>query len=442
MSKVYKDPYGFEYQRDLLSFLEDVEIETVSNQVPEIVTHSKIIGDELNKKEEILIELGEKRKDLYFNQEVDNSKEIKYFLFKKKEESTEQNIQKIEEQIHNENTKNRKLNLKYRHNYTYVRTTVTKVKSRSTRGKFLTVPLTLKSGFNFVSKTYTTKEEVKKYIVSKLSNVTLCKSDKYLEMLTINNYVGNKKLDIREIYLDDKEMIDIFFNQNINLVWKCVQKINYPSKEDLYQVACIGMYDAIKKFDKSKGVKFSTLGYQKINAAIFRYLENHSRAIRLPSHIYQRKMKISKAKSELEKLNKEINLDTIAEATKLSKKDIEFIEKNSLDTVSMYNQSDSSEKEGELASTVHFSVEDYSEQVCRDIHNSQIRSKLYKIFKEYLTEIEMNVLIKTFYEQKSAKEISVELDLEHTKVSQIKNKTLRVLKKVLPSKGITLSSLY
>ena len=55
-------------------------------------------------------------------------------------------------------------------------------------------------------------------------------------------------------------MDESLIEKNINLVHLFVNKLNYGyvDREDLFQAGLMGLYEAAKRFDKTKNIKFST----------------------------------------------------------------------------------------------------------------------------------------------------------------------------------------
>ena len=68
----------------------------------------------------------------------------------------------------------------------------------------------------------------------------------------------------------------------------------YKSKEDLFQVGCIGLMNAYSKFDPSFGVKFSTYAYSHILGEM-RKLVRTDKGIKISRDISKLKLKIEKA---------------------------------------------------------------------------------------------------------------------------------------------------
>lgn len=98
---------------------------------------------------------------------------------------------------------------------------------------------------------------------------------------------------INNIYKD--ELTNIIYENN-NLILSLANRFsNYNQKEDLYQVGIIGLINAYKHFDKTRGCKFSTYAYTYILGEMKKYLrENHG--FKISRDIIYLSSKIEKAK--------------------------------------------------------------------------------------------------------------------------------------------------
>ena len=92
-----------------------------------------------------------------------------------------------------------------------------------------------------------------------------------------------------------------FIEHNLKLVIKIAKAYQHRglSLSDLIQEGNLGLVRAIEKFDHHRGFKFSTYACWWIRQALVRALQNHSRTIRIPSHIYDRVLKLGRTSARL-----------------------------------------------------------------------------------------------------------------------------------------------
>jgi RNA polymerase primary sigma factor len=95
--------------------------------------------------------------------------------------------------------------------------------------------------------------------------------------------------------------------------------------EDLIAEAQIGLYKAAQRFNP-KRAKFSTYAAWWIKQNIKRYLNNHARTVRLPSHLSERVSRLNRIKISLEQESGHpVTTETIAEITGMKTENIERI---------------------------------------------------------------------------------------------------------------------
>lgn len=115
----------------------------------------------------------------------------------------------------------------------------------------------------------------------------------------------------------DLDALNSLVKANIRLVFTIAK--GFQGKgidiEDLINIGCVGLTQAIEDFDPAKGNKLSTYAAYSIKKEIRREIRNHSRTIRIPVHLYDTYSAIVKEKSRLEeKLGREPSAKELAKA--------------------------------------------------------------------------------------------------------------------------------
>jgi RNA polymerase sporulation-specific sigma factor len=92
-----------------------------------------------------------------------------------------------------------------------------------------------------------------------------------------NDYTEESVIElIKNAKAGDKKAQTLLVEKNVGLVWSIVKRFQNRGYEtdDIFQIGCIGLIKAIKKFDNSFDVKFSTYAVPMIIGEIKRFIRD------------------------------------------------------------------------------------------------------------------------------------------------------------------------
>ena len=133
-----------------------------------------------------------------------------------------------------------------------------------------------------------------------------------IDVTTDNNFVVSEQSQkLTEKVVRYKNMPDGYkkeflfeeiLNENKNFLYKIVSRY-YNSgveQDDLMQQASLGLFTAIKRFEPTRNIAFSTYAMWWIRQHIVRYIHDHNSTIRIPVHLREQTLKLRRAQEKLE----------------------------------------------------------------------------------------------------------------------------------------------
>lgn len=202
--------------------------------------------------------------------------------------------------------------------------------------------------------------------------------------------------------------------ENENLIYSIASKFTkYKDKEDLFQAGCIGIMEAYKNYDITKGTKFTTYAYPYIFGEINKYVrEDHT--IKLSKDMQKLKSKIEKAKNILsQKLMHNPNTKELSDYLEIDERIIESL-LNYSDPYSIDNKID---EDISMHETIPDKIVDYDSLIA-------LKTEI-----EYLEEPERTIMIERYYNDITQTELSKKLGLSQVDISRREKKVLTKLKK-------------
>lgn len=242
----------------------------------------------------------------------------------------------------------------------------------------------------------------------------------------------------KTINLDDAEINRLFEEyqktKDINLRNELVSKHLYIAEiiakkfvnrgidyDDLYQVACIALINAVERFEPHKGYKFTSFATPTIMGEIKRYFRDKASLIRLPRRIYETSARIKLATEELStKLKRPPKVEEIAKHMGMTPEEVlEIMEASNNYLPQSLDQTMYEDEEMTLGDVLGKSDENLSQ-----IENIEAIEKAI----DKLNPLEREFVQKRFFEEKTQKEIAEEMKVSQMYISRLEKKVLKKLK--------------
>lgn len=193
--------------------------------------------------------------------------------------------------------------------------------------------------------------------------------------------------------------------------------------DDLFQVASLGLIYAIDRYDFSKGFEFSSFAMPTIVGEIKRYFRDKGWVIRVPRRIQENSKRVNNAKYQLtQDLGRTPTIKDIAEYVDLPEEDVlEILEASKVYAPQSLDQTLESSGNGDDKDTNLIDIIGEEDREFDFIENEDfIRSVFDK-----LTEVEKQIIIGRYFEEKTQVLIAKELNISQMTVSRLEKKALQ-----------------
>ncbi len=238
------------------------------------------------------------------------------------------------------------------------------------------------------------------------------------------------ELDLLKKYIIAKNN---FFKRNVRLVISFAKTYHSPTLafEDIIQDGNLGLIRAINKFDSDKGCRFSTYASYWIKQNILRSLAYNNDTIRKPYLVVKQKIAFNRfITMYTSEHNKYPSVEEIAEGLNVSIASASNFLNDFGSCVSLDCPVIAEEEDTCLSNL----IPDTNAFVEKQVLDKNLKEYLDYVFKENLSEKEINILRKRFGLNESEKEMTLEdigqeYGLTRERIRQIESKVLRKLRK-------------
>jgi RNA polymerase sigma factor for flagellar operon FliA len=200
----------------------------------------------------------------------------------------------------------------------------------------------------------------------------------------------------------------------------------YVERDDLLNAAALGLFDALDKYDTSKGTKFETYAVWRIRGAVLDEL----RAMDWASRSVRRKARhIETMTRDLDqRLGRAASDEELADALDVSGNEMARLldEVRGVVLLSL-NQPAGDSEEGNSGGLAEVIEDPAGNSALDEIERMQMSDVLLDVIS-LLSEQEKLVLALYYYEEMTLKEIGQTLDISESRVSQIHTKAISRLK--------------
>jgi len=230
-----------------------------------------------------------------------------------------------------------------------------------------------------------------------------------------------------------------FIEHNLKLVVAIAKDyrnlgLSFP---DLIQEGNLGLIRAVEKFDHRRGFKFSTYAVWWIRQALVRAIQNHSRTIRLPSHVHDRLQRSQRVKAELtSRLGREPTPQELAPVLETDTESLEQLTRLSREAISLESPVGGTEKK------IEDMVASADAQIPEEgLDDDRLRQGVGNLV-DALSKREQLILRLRYglggekgrpLEQHTLEQIGRALGLSRERVRQLEARALRKLRETLPA---------
>ncbi len=236
------------------------------------------------------------------------------------------------------------------------------------------------------------------------------------------NYNENIEILLEMAQKGNSEAQNKIVEENIGLVRSVVKRFvnrGYET-EDLFQIGCIGLIKAIKKFDMSFNVKFSTYAVPMIMGEIKRFIRDDG-IIKVSRSLKELAIKAITLQETMRKdCDREPTIKELSQKLGVSAEELATALEAGIKPESIYASPQDDGKEGKaLVDRLESGID----------HEGEIVNKmLIRQLLDGLGERERKIIILRYFKQKTQSQIAEMLGISQVQVSRIEKKVISTMR--------------
>ncbi|MGI6005787.1 MAG: SigB/SigF/SigG family RNA polymerase sigma factor [Christensenellales bacterium] len=220
----------------------------------------------------------------------------------------------------------------------------------------------------------------------------------------------------------DEACVDTLVEENMALVHSVAKRFAGRGAEydDLFQLGCVGLFKAIKRFDLRLSLRFSTYAVPMIAGEMRRFLRDDG-AIRVGRGLKEKYREAMKVKEALTaRLGREPDIRTWAQEQGLSPAELVYILDSGKAPVSLDAPVDAG---GDAKAVLGDLIASDSENPAKSVDRIMLKQMLAE-----LAGRERMIIVMRFFQQKSQREIAEKLGISQVQVSRLEHKILHQMR--------------